>query len=191
MSERERRFEYLDWMRGVAAVLVLTYHARLLFSDWGAGGGSGGWAARLFYFITGFGHLAVVVFFVLSGCVIAHVVLPRLERADWSWSDYLLARVARFWTVLLPGLVLTLVWDWWGWKWFPGSLTHTATRYANLLTPADVEHLSVIHFLGNLFSLQTILVPCYGSNGALWSLACEFWYYCFFPRWPCCSCPRS
>lgn len=36
-------------------------------------------------------------------------------------------------------------------------------------------------FLGNAFFLQTILVPCFGTNGPLWSLANEFWYYLLFP----------
>ena len=36
-------------------------------------------------------------------------------------------------------------------------------------------------FLGNVLFLQTILVPHFGSNGPLWSLANEFWYYVIFP----------
>src|SRR5207302_8969523 len=35
-------------------------------------------------------------------------------------------------------------------------------------------------FLGNLLGLQTVCVPSFGSNGPLWSLANEWWYYCFF-----------
>src|SRR6202030_3749589 len=36
-------------------------------------------------------------------------------------------------------------------------------------------------FLGNLFFVQTILCRTFGSNGPLWSLANEFWYYLLFP----------
>jgi peptidoglycan/LPS O-acetylase OafA/YrhL len=35
--------------------------------------------------------------------------------------------------------------------------------------------------LGNLFFLQKILVPPYGSNGPLWSISYEFVYYLVFP----------
>lgn len=35
--------------------------------------------------------------------------------------------------------------------------------------------------VGNCFFMQTILVPVFGSNGPLWSLANEFWYYLIFP----------
>lgn len=36
-------------------------------------------------------------------------------------------------------------------------------------------------FLGNLFFLQKILTPIYGTNDPLWSLSNEFWYYILFP----------
>ena len=35
--------------------------------------------------------------------------------------------------------------------------------------------------VGNLFFVQTVSVPVYGTNGPLWSLANEFWYYVLFP----------
>ena len=35
--------------------------------------------------------------------------------------------------------------------------------------------------LGNLFFLQGIVSPSFGSNAALWSLSFEFWYYLTFP----------
>lgn len=36
-------------------------------------------------------------------------------------------------------------------------------------------------FFSNIFFLQTITAPVFGSNGPLWSLANEFWYYLLFP----------
>jgi peptidoglycan/LPS O-acetylase OafA/YrhL len=36
-------------------------------------------------------------------------------------------------------------------------------------------------FLGNALFLQNVVVPSYGSNAPLWSLAFEFWYYVAFP----------
>lgn len=40
---------------------------------------------------------------------------------------------------------------------------------------------SSLTFLGNLLGLQTIFVPNFGRNYALWSLANETWYYVLFP----------
>ena len=36
-------------------------------------------------------------------------------------------------------------------------------------------------FFGNLFFLQSVVSPVFGSNGPLWSLSYEFWYYILFP----------
>jgi peptidoglycan/LPS O-acetylase OafA/YrhL len=175
MREAKGHFFYVDWLRGGAAFLVFAYHARnLLFLDAGENPGTLSLAGNIFYFITGFGHVAVVVFFVLSGCVIARAVVPALEQGSWSWASYLVARVTRLWVVLLPGLLLTLACDALAWRWFPTALPHTAANYGHMLTPADHAALSGPTFMGNAFFLQTILVPCFGSNGALWSLANEF-----------------
>jgi peptidoglycan/LPS O-acetylase OafA/YrhL len=46
--------------------------------------------------------------------------------------------------------------------------------------PDGVDH-SLATFLGNLAFLQTIRVLPFGSNGPMWSLANEFWYYIVFP----------
>jgi peptidoglycan/LPS O-acetylase OafA/YrhL len=44
-----------------------------------------------------------------------------------------------------------------------------------------MDHLGPEVLLGNLVFLQAILVPTWGSNGPLWSLAFEFWFYIWFP----------
>jgi hypothetical protein len=43
--------------------------------------------------------------------------------------------------------------------------------------PYDPTTHSLIAFLGNFAFLQTICVPIFGTNGPMWSLANEFWYY--------------
>jgi peptidoglycan/LPS O-acetylase OafA/YrhL len=50
------------------------------------------------------------------------------------------------------------------------------------LGPAlPLKNLTLGNFLGNLLFLQTILCETFGSNGPLWSLSNEFWYYVLFP----------
>ena len=46
---------------------------------------------------------------------------------------------------------------------------------------AIAQALTAPVFLGNAAFLQRILVPELGTNGPLWSLANEFWYYLLFP----------
>ncbi len=86
---------YLDLVRILAAAVVLYSHANLrALSERILPGES-------------LGHSAVVVFFVLSGYVIAFVTDTR-ER---SGRDYAISRFARIYSVALPALIVTMFAD--------------------------------------------------------------------------------
>ncbi len=172
---------HLDRLRGLAALLVIFGHWRnLLFVNfpdvhvhrriWFP-----------FYAVATAGHQAVILFFVLSGYFVGGTVLRSLERGQWSWVEYLLRRVVRLWTVLLPALLLGFFWDRLGIYLGRAPGLYTGRVPNNLITDDVALRLLPHIFLGNLFFLQTILVQTFGTNGALWSLANEFWYYIFFP----------
>lgn len=170
----------LDAVRAVAAFAVLAGHARnLLFVDYGELTAAGA-PTRAFYFATGLGHQAVLVFFVLSGFFIGHAIKSRhTPGATWSWGNYLISRVSRLHLVLIPALLLTLLWDHLGASAMPGL--YDGSFPGNIL-PADISaHHGVDTLVLNSLYLQTIAAPTIGSNGALWSLANEFWYYLLFP----------
>ena len=78
---------YLDIMRFVAAMAVMFEHWRgILFTDYKQIASSNITApVRAMYFLTDFGHQAVMVFFVLSGFLISSSVLRNMERSTWSW----------------------------------------------------------------------------------------------------------
>ena len=135
-----------------------------------------------FYFITGFGHQAVMAFFVLSGFLVGGAIVSRGDAGQWSWSDYAITRMTRLWTVLLPALLLTALWDNLGIAITGSSFYNGAlAEMYNSGPPPDPSRYSINTFFGNLAFLQTIAVPTFGSNGPLWSLANEFWYYVLFP----------
>jgi peptidoglycan/LPS O-acetylase OafA/YrhL len=170
----------LDLVRGLAAILVLVDHWRNLFfvqfHELGAD--------RLFfavpYTLTAAGHQAVVIFFVLSGFLIARTIRRAFNRGEWSWASYLIHRLVRLWIVLLPGLVLCFLWD------KIGAALSTAPSLHFAIPPIHTMYDAargdtVITFIGNLFFVQGVLVPAFGSDGPLWSLANEFWYYILFP----------
>lgn len=171
---------FLDLLRGLAALLVLVDHWRnyffVNFHELGA--------HRAFfavpYALTAAGHEAVVIFFVLSGFLIGGAVRRALQLCTWSWGAYLTQRLVRLWIVLLPALLLTLLWDKIG-------ATLIASRAVYLGDPANHVMGSIANtdvasvFAGNLLFVQEVLVPAFGSNGPLWSLANEFWYYLLFP----------
>jgi peptidoglycan/LPS O-acetylase OafA/YrhL len=174
----ERQSAHLDMIRGLSAAAVVASHVRgLFFVDYLS-------VVRktsllsLLYAVTGLGHQAVMVFFVLSGFFIGGSVLSALSR--WSWKKYLVNRLARLYLVLLPALIVTAILDYIAYR---GPAGHQYFDHAvrNFTAAPLAGHHSLAIFLGNAGFLQTIAVPAFGSDTPLWSLANEFWYYLLFP----------
>jgi peptidoglycan/LPS O-acetylase OafA/YrhL len=170
----------LDLVRGVAAMAVMIGHVRGLFFQDYASLVAPGFGTKFFYAVTGLGHEAVIVFFVLSGYFIGASVLKSVAANRWSWRSYLTHRFVRLWIVLLPALALGAAFDWAGMHSPQASATYfsplqylSSVSFASRFTPRN--------FTGNLFFLQGIFVDPFGSNGPLWSLSYEFWYYMIFP----------
>ncbi len=172
----------LELVRGLSALLVMAGHLRAaILVDYGSLSAPN-LALKALYFATGLGHQAVMVFFVLSGYFVGGSVLRGLMSGRFSWSDYALARLSRLWVVLLPALLLTLGFDLLGEHWNPSA--YAGGSYGQFMSGPSAGHPvdnGFGTFLGNLGFLQTLAVPVYGSNGPLWSLAYEFWYYVLFP----------
>jgi peptidoglycan/LPS O-acetylase OafA/YrhL len=178
----KHRDHILDLVRGLSALMVMLGHLRgfifLQFGDLR----SAGFLTKGFYFATGLGHQAVMVFFVLSGYFVGGSILSALSKDRFIWRGYAAARFTRLWMVLVPALVLTFGIDLLGSYWTPGA--YAGELHASFMSGPTSDQPAVhdiMTFLGNLCFVQTVSVPVYGSNGPLWSLANEFWYYVMFP----------
>ena len=180
------RFTQLDFIRGLAALLVTAGHLRHLLFDSSTRLNEAGiqislpW--KVFYGLTGLSHEAVIVFFALSGFLVGGKVLSDLTDKRFSWPLFVLRRLTRLWIVILPALLLTLAFDLLGSQFalvpvYQGGFYEIYSSGPTLDEPAN--H-SLSTFLGNVLFLQKIYVPVFGSNGPLWSLANEFWYYVLF-----------
>lgn len=182
MNPGKRYFPLLDVLRGPAALLVFAEHWRNLFFKDFPELTNPGPVMKVFYLCTGAGHEAVMLFFVLSGCVIAHVIYGLHERARWSWRGYLSARLTRLWIVLIPALLLTALWDRIGmWIAAGKQSIYVGDGFGNILNQSVAALSDPTVFLGNVFFLQRILVPTFGSNGPVWSISYEFVYYLAYP----------
>lgn len=170
-------FPYLDILRGPAALLVFAEHFRnLFFLDYVDVPHT--ILNKLIYSLTSAGHEAVIVFFVLSGCVISHVIHTMFLRNSWSWINFFFDRLSRLWIVLIPALILTFLWDSFGMYLSHSSISiYDGNNYANMLKTPVSGNSSVLDFISNIFFLQSIVVPTYGSNGPLWSISYEFVFY--------------
>src|SRR5262245_58820437 len=102
----KKRLVGLDGIRGLAALFVVFHHCYLMsFPGYPAITGPG-WAGWMIY-----GHLAVVVFIVLSGFSLA--VSPA--RHDWDLGGKKRFAVRRAWRILPPywaALVFSLIVAW-------------------------------------------------------------------------------
>ena len=179
MQKKNAQYDWLDLIRGLAALAVFIGHLRIIcFKDTEISAlnvlGKGT------FFLTGFGHISVILFFVLSGFLIIKSIHESVLVGKWNTWFYAENRLSRLWVVLIPCLILGLLFDKLGLKYFPDSLFYS--NEWKYFFHQDLESkLSLSIFLGNAFFVQKILVPTLGSNGALWSLANEFWYYIIFP----------
>lgn len=135
------------------------------------------------YFMTGFGHEAVSIFFVISGYLVGGKALALMKKGTFSWKRYLIQRSTRLYAVLLAALVLGALLDLVGSSSFNGAGLYNLgfTGRMAVLPNAAVDSLNVRDFLLNAIFMQTVLGPTFGSNGPLWSLANEWWYYILFP----------
>lgn len=103
---RGSTFQSVEAGRGVAALLVVLYHADRLAPN------PAYWGARAFGGIFSFGHAGVEFFFVLSGFIIAHVHRSDIGRPD-RLRRFIIRRAIRiyplYWMVLTALVVLSIV----------------------------------------------------------------------------------
>jgi len=144
---------YLDFVRFGAACLVYLWHSnmRLIVHD--------------ILPASAYGHSSVIVFFVLSGFVIAYVT----DTKEKTWTDYTASRISRIYSVVLPAVALTPLLDAVGRALYPDLYGWPFDRF-------------VLRILGCLLLLnETWFVSItFFSNVPYWSIAFEAWYYVLF-----------
>ena len=113
------------------------------------------------------GSDSVVVFFVISGFVIAYAA-----SRDEKLSTYAFNRLTRLLSVLLPALLLTFVFDQWGQRIGPEA-------YKSFYNPAPLGELLLrgLSMSNEWGAFERIRL---GTNGPLWSLSYEAAFYVLF-----------
>lgn len=168
---------WLDCIRWISAFLVLYAHAsgRLFADSQPALSAPYKTLFLLEKFVNGFSHQAVMVFFVMSGFLVGGSVISEYRRTQGiHLQSYMLRRLVRLWIVLLPVFAIGVLVDSIGWRIAGGPVEGVYfTDLPDRMTAGVVAC--------NALFLQTFACNQTGSNGALWSLANEFWYYILFP----------
>ncbi len=178
-----QRYIHLDMLRGLAALAVCIGHIfGLIILSYNELAYPNPLLLPI-YAMSALGHQAVMIFFALSGFLVGGQVIRQVSAGTWSLGPYLARRLSRLWVVLIPALIFTFLADSIG-KMAGGAPGYLGAWYETFMSgphPKYPLEESLKTFLGNTFFLQTIYVRYYGSNGPLWSLAWEFWYYIIFP----------
>jgi peptidoglycan/LPS O-acetylase OafA/YrhL len=141
-------------------------------------------------------NVAVVIFFVLSGNLIAYAVMQKLGSPGYGFRSYFVDRFSRIHTGLLPALFVVLALDLAHLRWAPDTFEY-------------LKNLDVQTFVGNVLMLQhipelrgislrmpdvewrrAIDIEAFGSARPLWTAALEWWLYLFF-GWVVLAWPRA
>ncbi|HEX5152906.1 MAG TPA: acyltransferase [Parafilimonas sp.] len=147
---------FLDSIRLICALIVVIGHCRqILAPDWHVQTG-----------IFDLGHGAVIVFFVLSGFVIAHTVTSKKRTIN----NYLVARFSRLYSIYAPALLITL---------FCALLSFFINKsiYFQYDRGNNILRYFLTLFFCNELWFSSTAPPI---NGPFWSLSFEFWYYIIF-----------
>ena len=144
---------YLDLVRFTAACLVYMYHSNQR------------WLSENILPASNFGHSSVIVFFVLSGFVIAYITDTR----EKTFATYAASRISRVYSVALPAVFLTVALDAVGRQLYPEAYGYPFDKLllrgvASLMLLNEVWFVSITSF----------------SNVPYWSICYEMWYYVAF-----------
>lgn len=137
----QQRIEFLDWLRAVAALLVILGHSNNPIAPGGA--------------------IGVSIFFVLSGYLIASILLRENMLTPGNIAKFLLRRIARVYPMYAVQIAIVV-----GSFWILGSPN---------LQPAFSAVPGLLTFTSEPGSWTGY------SFGILWTLSVEFWFYVTFP----------
>ncbi len=176
---------FLDLARWLAAAMVFFGHLRIpLFVRYSeVDESSRNLWIKIWYFVTGLQSEAVIVFFVLSGLLVAGAGAAKLNSEKFNVTGYSVDRISRLYVAFLPALLLGYLLDCYGSNAFRdvGFWDHRQPLIAENVSPGPFDaYLSPLLLLMNGLMLQTFWVQPLGSNHPLWTISTEFWFYVVF-----------
>ena len=158
----------LTALRAFAALLVVLFH----FADRTAPG------SGLHTTLIGHGQLGVDVFFVLSGFILAHVYLARVEAGRFAHGEFLVNRLARLYPMHLLMLAVAIANGW--------LSMHRGLPVEVYGPPLGIDPSTGGGFGRHLLS-NLLLLQAWGAdnghyfNAVSWSISAEGFAYLLFP----------
>ena len=173
----KRRINYLDGIRGVAALLVVFGHFRNAFFDYGANAylSRNFWSVFNHFFLSA--EFCVEVFFVLSGFILTYNSIHRPSFLAKQWSK-------RFYRLFVPVFISSLLYFIFihnNLIFFKELSTIHSTNWVNKQWTSEYTFMGFL--TGSVYSLMILSDARFilNSNSALWTIPIEFyWSYCLF-----------
>jgi len=174
---------FVAFCRWSSALVVMLSHLRaVMFVGWASvPSDHRNLLVSALYVASAFYHEAVIVFFVLSGFLVAGPNIDRARLGLFHPKSYGIDRLSRIYVTVIPALLFTIVADEVGRAAFPwsgffdGSNALIAERF-----PSAFQGDSITALVANILMLQPIHAAVLGSNVPLWSLSYEVWFYIWF-----------
>jgi peptidoglycan/LPS O-acetylase OafA/YrhL len=185
-----QKLQFLDGLRGLAAMYVMIGHSRWLLWE----GYTEGYLKHpeqytafgkfFVYFLSlfTFGHEAVLFFFVLSGLVIHLKYSAKLKSNSgyqFEFGQYVIKRVKRIYPPLIYAILVTTILDVTGRHLGFSIYAHLTPN--NSINGIVFGDMTLKTLAGNLFLVMDAITPVWGTNGPLWSLKYEWWFYMLYP----------
>lgn len=154
--KNKERVPWLDCIRFFAAFFVVMSHCRCnfftIYKD--LNNSSQNILTKAFFFLSTYSDEAVLVFFIMSGFLVAGQSFNKMikQPSSISFKHFAISRICR---IMFP-LGIALLY---------GFIVNSVTGREN----------SIIIFIGNLFSLQGLFVGC--AEAAYWTMPYIVWSY--------------
>jgi peptidoglycan/LPS O-acetylase OafA/YrhL len=165
-TARDRWIAGLTPLRGVAALLVVLFHAPIF------GVGFSAYSVTYFFYQ---GWLWVDFFFLLSGFIMAHVYGDAFSAQVTArrYRDFLVSRFARLWPLHFATLLMMVVLNL--------AKFAIAPPFTEMLPAPFVGRDAPGYLPVHLLFVQSFAFPGDTWNVPSWSIAAEWWAYLVFP----------
>ncbi len=147
-------FNFFNLLRVLFALIVFSYH--LSYDRYGK--------QLSFLYKLDLGHYAVAGFLFISGFFITHLL-----KSEMTNSAFIKNRFFRIYPILILCLILTFLMDKLGSAFVPGLYSEEVYNSHNFIGQFSQTALMINQFWNNNVR--------FGTNGPLWSLSYEVWYY--------------
>jgi peptidoglycan/LPS O-acetylase OafA/YrhL len=174
--------KYLHIVRGLAALLVVVFHAKYVF--WVGGTvynqqvglhGFGGYVFFAADMLSSCGKECVVIFFILSAFVIKH----SFSGHHYTWKNFYTIRLIRIYWPFLLSLLFSILMLVVCVKYINPQIDTSGFREYNTRLSNAYNDLSVLQVIKTIFFIQNGEFA--GFNYAYWSLGHELIFYLLFP----------